>query len=49
MTQKTFKKQKQILRFQNHSYGYHICNCCGEGKNWEGRNNIYTLLYKIDD
>ena len=21
----------------------------GEGKNWEGGNNTYTLLYKIDD
>ena len=21
----------------------------GGGKNWEGRNNIYTLLYRIDD
>ena len=26
-----------------------IVETIGGGKNWEGGNNIYTLLYKIDD
>ena len=46
---KLFKKQKQIYRFQNQSYGYHRLKHWGGGKNWESGNNTYKLLYKIDD
>ena len=44
-----FKKQKQIHRFQNQAYGYYRRKHLWGGRNWEGGNNIYTVLYKIDD
>ena len=50
MTQKIlFMKQKQTHRFQNNLMVTIDKTMGGGWKNWEGGNNIYTLLYKIDD
>ena len=50
MIEKTlFIKQKQSHKFQNQSM-VTIGETTGDGgKNWECGNNIYTLLYKMDN
>ena len=49
MIQKTYLWNKQAHRFQNQSYGYHRWNkLVGGRRDWEGGNNVYTPLYRID-